>query len=89
MSLPPSTFVSKWRSTDLKERSSYQEHFIDVCRLLDHPTPAELDPHGTFFTFEAGATKAAGGQGWADVWYKDHFAWEYKGKHANLDKAYQ
>ena len=32
--------------------------------------------------------KATGGRGRADVWYKDHFAWEYKGKHIDLDAAY-
>ena len=88
-SLTPNEFVSKWRHSELKERSSYQEHFIDLCRLIGHQTPAELDPKGEFFTFEAGASKLTGGQGWADVWYKGHFAWEYKGKHADLDKAYQ
>jgi hypothetical protein len=25
--------------------------------------------------------------GFADVWFKDHFAWEYKGKHKDLEKA--
>jgi hypothetical protein len=30
----------------------------------------------------------AGGKGWADVWMKGHFGWEYKGKHKNLDEAY-
>ena len=28
-------------------------------------------------------------KGFADVWYKDHFGWEYKGKHKDLAKAYQ
>ncbi|MFP3870821.1 MAG: FAD-dependent oxidoreductase, partial [Syntrophobacteria bacterium] len=65
------------------------EHFIDLCRMLGHPTPAEADPEGRRFTFEAGATKQRGGQGWADVWKKGYFAWEYKGKHADLDRAYQ
>src|SRR6185369_7023769 len=46
------------------------------------------DPTGERFTFEAGASKQKGGQGWADVWKKGFFAWEYKGKHADLDKAY-
>ncbi len=42
------------------------------------------------FTFEAGVT-ATGGQGYADVWYRDHFAIEYKGKgkYPDLDAAYQ
>jgi hypothetical protein len=75
----------------LKERSAAQEHFLDLCRLLNHPTPAEADPSGESFTFEAGAAKQSGGQGWADVWKKGFFGWEYKGHHArdSVDKAYQ
>ena len=32
---------------------------------------------------------AAGGDGWADVWKRHYFAWEYKGKRANLDAAFE
>jgi len=85
----PHEFVAKWRNVQLKERSAAQEHFIDLCRLVNHPTPAEADPTGEFFTFEAGAAKQHGGQGFADVWKKGYFAWEYKGQHANLSAAYQ
>lgn len=35
-----------------------------------------------------GASKTTGGKGWADVWRRDCFAWEYKGRHADLDAAY-
>ena len=87
-SLTPQEFVAKWKPSELRERASAQEHFIDLCRLLGHPTPAEADPAGTWFTFEKGASKATGGQGWADVWKRGYFAWEYKGKHGDLDKAY-
>lgn len=87
-SLTPQEFVSKWQYASAKERSAAQEHFIDLCRLIDHPTPMEADPAGETFTFEAGAAKHGGGQGWADVWKKGCFAWEYKGQHANLDRAY-
>ena len=87
--LTPQEFAAKWRDVTLKERSASQEHFIDLCRLLGHPTPTEADPTGAWYTFEAGADKQAGGSGWADVWKKGYFAWEYKGAHANLDKAYQ
>jgi hypothetical protein len=86
--ITPQEFVAKWKQSTLRERASAQEHFIDLCRLIGHATPAEADSHGTWFTFEAGASKATGGEGWADVWKRDCFAWEYKGKHANLDKAY-
>jgi len=87
--LSPREFVDKWRRAELKERSAVQEHFLDLCRLLGHPTPAEADPKGEWFTFEAGASKLGGGEGFADVWKKGFFAWEYKGKHANLDGAYR
>ncbi len=87
--LTPQQFVDKWRNVTLKERSAAQEHFIDLCRMLGHPTPADADRAGASFTFEAGAGKSGGGQGFADVWKRGFFAWEYKGVHANLDKAYQ
>ena len=87
--MTPQEFISKWKHVDLKESASAQQHFLDICVLIGHPTPAEADPTGQNFTFEAGADKAHGGQGRADVWKRGCFAWEYKGKHANLDKAYQ
>ncbi len=80
-------FITKWRVSTLKERSAAQEHFIDLCRLLGVKTPAEDDPHGEWFTFEKGAKKTGGGDGWADVWRKGCFAWEYKGKHKDLNVA--
>lgn len=86
--MTPHEFVAKWRGSTSTERQAYQQHFLDLCRLVQHPTPAELDPANTFFTFEAGAAKQSGGQGWADVWFKGRFAIEYKGPSGDLDKAY-
>lgn len=83
-----SQFIKKWKASTLKERSASQEHFIDLCRLISHPTPAEADPTGEHFTFERGASKTGGGEGWADVWKKGCFAWEYKGKHRDLNVAF-
>ena len=80
--------IAKWEHATLKERSAAQEHFLDLCRLLDEPTPAEADPKGDFYTFERRVSKAAGGKGFADVWKRGFFAWEYKGKRANLQDAY-
>ena len=87
--MTPGEFIAKWRASTLKERSAAQEHFLDLCRLLGEPTPAEDDPRGERYCFERGARKDTGGDGWADVWKRGCFAWEYKGKHANLDKAFQ
>lgn len=81
-------FIEKWRRAELTERSAAQQHFLDLCELLDHPKPAEADPTGDFFTFEKGATKTDGSDGWADVWKRGYFAFEYKGKHKDLDAAY-
>ena len=85
-SMTPHEFVTKWRGDTRKERSVSQEHFIDLCRLVGHETPGE-NRDGTL-AFEAGVSKSSGGQGWADVWKKGVFGWEYKGPHADLDKAY-
>ena len=87
-SVTPSEFIAKWRAVELKERSAAQEHFIDLCLLLDEPTPAEADPTGEHYCFEKGARKDTGGDGWADVWKRHHFAWEYKGPRSNLDSAF-
>ena len=86
--MTPDEFITKWQASSLKERSAAQEHFIDLCKLLGEPTPAEDDPTGEHYCFERGARKDSGGDGWADVWKRYHFAWEYKGKHANLDLAF-
>ena len=86
--MTPHEFIRKWRASELKERSAAQEHFIDLCRLLSEPTPAEVDPTGEEYCFERGALKDTGGDGWADVWKRHHFAWEYKGQRADLDAAF-
>ncbi len=86
--MTPGAFIEKWRASGLKERSASQEHFIDLCRLLGEPTPAEADPTGESYCFERGARKDGGSAGWADVWKRHCFAWEYKGKHADLDAAF-
>ena len=81
-------FISKWKKTTLTEKSASQQHFLDLCELLEHPKPAKVDPTGDSFTFEKGVAKHGGGDGWADVWKKGFFGWEYKGKHKDLAAAY-
>jgi hypothetical protein len=81
-------FVKKWAASTQSESATAQEHFIDLCRLLNEQTPNEADPTGDIFAFEKGAKKPDG-DGFADVWLKGHFAWEYKGKHKDLGIAYK
>ncbi len=86
--LTPREFAQKWSDNETKERAASQEHFIDLCRMLGEPTPNEADPTGQTYAFEKSVTKAAGGDGFADVWKKDFFGWEYKGKRRDLKAAY-
>ena len=96
-------FKKKWSRYQGKESAAYQEHFIDLCRLLGQPTPVEADPSGNdFFCFQKRVVKGAEflnlehpdcgdptERGFADVWRKDCFGWEYKGKKKSLDIAYK
>ncbi|MFG1297698.1 class I SAM-dependent DNA methyltransferase [Xanthobacter variabilis] len=86
--MTPHEFIAKWQNSKLKERAAAQEHFIDLCRLLGEKTPAEVDSEGRDYAFEVGATKTTGGKGFADVFKRGCFGWEYKGTHANLDNAF-
>ncbi|MCY4393136.1 MAG: hypothetical protein OXE43_13970, partial [Chloroflexi bacterium] len=82
-------FAAKWRDSARRERASSQEHFIDLCRMLGVATPND-PPASADYTFEAGAERlSTGGQGWADVWKRGCFGWEYKGAHAVLAAAYK
>ncbi len=86
--MTPPQFIAKWQRAALSERSACQQHFLDLCDLLGQPKPAEADPEGTWYTFEKGVETTEEKQGWADVWMRGHFGWEYKGKHRDLKAAY-
>jgi len=97
--MTPAEFKTKWAKVSAKESAAYQSHFDDLCRMLGLPTPLEADPSGEdFFCYQKGVIKDPGllalaegetpKQGFADVWRKDCFGWEYKGRHKDLDKAY-
>src|SRR5436853_65233 len=85
--MTPNEFIKKWKRASLTERASAQSHFNDLCALLGHDDPVTADPKGVWYTFEKGATKSGGGEGFADVWKRNHFAWEYKKKKQNLNAA--
>jgi len=61
--------------------------------MLGVPTPHDDDAAGERYAFERRATKTGGPtkgkQGWADVWKRGAFAWEYKKAGEDLDRAYQ
>jgi len=96
-------FKRKWARYKGKETSAYQVHFDDLCRLLGQPTPIEADPTGSdSFCYQKRVIKDAElfdldrpdsgdstERGFADVWKKGYFGWEYKGKKKNLAEAYK
>jgi type II restriction/modification system DNA methylase subunit YeeA len=80
-------FIDKWKAASLTERAAAQSHFNDLCELLDEDKPTDADPKGEWYCFERGATKTTGGEGWADVWKRGHFGWEYKSRGRSLHEA--
>ena len=103
--MTPAAFKTKWAKFSGKESAAYQDHFSDLCRMLAVATPIEADPTGNdsfcfqkrvakdaeLFDFDAtGAALPAGQErGFADVWKRDCFGWEYKGPGEDLEKAYK
>ena len=89
MPLDLTSFAIKWQQTKLTEKSAYQQHFRDLCEALGVPHPTEEDIVGINYAFEKHVTKVGGGSGFADVWKRDAFAWEYKLPGGDLNKAYK
>ncbi len=85
--MEPEQFIEKWRANTRNEAAASKEHFLDLCALLDVPTP-NSDATGATYAFEKGAKKAAGGPGWADVWRRGCFGWEYKSRGGDLEAAH-
>ncbi len=84
--MTPADFIAKWKDNSLSERAGAQSHFNDLCDLLGVDKPSDPDN----YCFERGAKKTgsmSGKTGWADVWKRHCFAWEYKGPDANLGPA--
>jgi SAM-dependent methyltransferase len=81
--MTPAEFIAKWRNNALSERAGSQAHFLDLCAMLGMPPPNDPDN----YCFERGATRTGAGHGWADVWMRNHFAWENKAPGRNLADA--
>jgi hypothetical protein len=73
-----SAFKAKWSAGgtayDLNERQGAQTYFLDLCELLGVPA------HGTLegYVFEKQTLALGQQRGFADVFYKNRFAWETK-----------
>jgi hypothetical protein len=76
--MTPEEFIRKWgpggAAYSLNERQGAQSHFMDICQVLGVESPHDLDN----YCFERGGLKLGTGRGFADVWKRNCFAWEYK-----------
>ncbi len=79
-------FIKKWgpdgRSYRLGERAGAQPHFLELCSILGVPIPDDPDSYCFERGFRSGASR-----GYADVWMRDHFGWEYKAPDGDLNGA--
>ncbi len=88
--MTPQQFVAKWSDAKLSERAAYQAHFNDLCELFGHPKPTDMGANDDEFCFEKRAARTGKeAKGWADVWKRDSFAWEYKSADKDLEAAYR
>jgi hypothetical protein len=81
------TFIKRWGASTRNESAASKPHFLELCSLLEVPPPTD-DPTGSIYAFEKAIAKANGRKGWADVWRRDCFGWEYKSKGRDLDAAH-
>ncbi len=82
--MTPQAFIAKWRDNPLTERAGAQAHFEDLCALLG-VEPPRIEGE---YQYERGLIKkSSASQGWADVWKRGCFAWEYKAPGKDLGAA--
>ncbi|MBS0317510.1 MAG: class I SAM-dependent DNA methyltransferase, partial [Proteobacteria bacterium] len=88
--MSPQDFIAKWGpggpAAHLNEEQGAQSHFLDLCELLGVPKPGSGDADGEY-VFEQRSLHLGESRGYADVFYRDHFAWENKAPGKNLDAA--
>ncbi len=80
-------FLRKWGAGGLghglNERQGAQQHFVELCAVLGVPAPVG----GEDYVFEKGTLALGQQRGFADVFKRGHFAWEYKAPGKPLDAA--
>ena len=88
--MTPAEFIAKWGpggpAYALNEEQGAQSHFLDLCELLDVPKPGSAGLADEYL-FERRSLQLGEARGYADVFYRDHFAWENKAPGKNLDAA--
>jgi hypothetical protein len=85
--MSPEEFIAHWSpgggGYGMGERAGAQPHFIGLCALLDVAAPDDAEN----YTFEKGTLKLGQKRGFADVFKRGCFAWEYKAPGGDLSGA--
>lgn len=89
--MTPQAFVAKWGpggpGHGLNERQGAQQHFIELCELLGVASPTGSNDGDSDYLFEKGTLALGQQRGFADVFKRGAFAWEYKAPGRPLDAA--
>ena len=85
--MTPGEFISKWSDSTLRERSGSQSHFIDLCHLLGEDPDRRRPQRRMVHLREGRHEDHGGGEGWADVWKRGCFGWEYKGQRQGPERG--
>ena len=85
--MTPENFIGHWSpgggGYSMSERAGAQPHFIDLCQLLGVDAPNDADN----YTFEKGTLRLGQKRGFADVFKRGCFGWEYKVPGGDLTAA--
>ena len=85
------TFIAKWSPAGvafaLNERQGAQQHFLELCEVLGVPAPTGENDGARDYLFEKSTLALGQQRGFADVFKRGCFAWEYKAPGRSLDGA--
>lgn len=84
-------FISKWGPSGsgfaLNERQGAQQHFLELCNVIGVEQPTGVNDGVTDYLFEKQTLMLGERRGYADVFKRNVFAWEYKAPGKSLDGA--
>ncbi len=82
--MTPEDFIGHWSpgggGYSMSERAGAQPHFIDLCNVHGVQSPNDADN----YTFEKGTLRLGQKRGFADVFKRGCFGWEYKAPGGDL-----
>ena len=85
----PAEFAAKWAGSTRDRACRLPGALHRPLPDARRPDPQRGRPDRRLVRLREGRGKPGGGDGFADVWKRGHFAWEYKGKRKDLDRRLQ